>query len=83
MLCIENVADKKSKTAFKDEITIARRIYYHCKDRGLIIRPIGSLNVLSPPLTFDKAAIDQTVAIVRESIEATLSDLIKEGLWNQ
>lgn len=81
MLCIENVANKETKAAFDPDVTIAKRIYYHAKKMGLIIRPIGSLNVLSPPLTYDKDAIDSTVSIVRQSIERTMDDLVKEGLW--
>ena len=81
MLCIENVSDKISKTPFPKEIAIAKRIYHHCKDRGLIVRPIGSLIVISPPLTYDQEAIDQTVLILEESIIATMNDLIKERLW--
>ena len=79
MLAIEYVADKKLKTPFADEIAIGKRVYYHCKQRGLILRPIGPLNVLSPPLTYDQAAIDQTVAIIKESILATQDDLVKEN----
>jgi adenosylmethionine-8-amino-7-oxononanoate aminotransferase len=82
MLCLENVADKETKQGFADEVAIAKRIYYHAKKRGLIIRPIGPLNVLSPPLTYDQAAIDRTVAIVADSVLATAADLRKEGLWN-
>ena len=81
MLCLENVADKATKTPFPDSVTIAKRIYAHCKKRGLIIRPIGSLNVLSPPLTYDKAAIDRTVAILGESLEAVQNDLKKANLF--
>ena len=80
MLCIENVANKTTKESFAPEVAIAKRIYYHCKDRGLIIRPIGPLNVLSPPLTYDKAAIDQTMDILRASILATVEDLTREGI---
>lgn len=83
MLCIESVADKQTKAPFEEQVEIAKRIYYHCKKRGLIIRPIGSINVLSPPLTYDSEAIDQTVIILRESIEAVIRDLEKEGLWEQ
>lgn len=82
MLSLEMVSDQERKLAFPDEVVIAKRIYYHCKDRGLIIRPIGSLNVLSPPLTYDKAAIDETVDILEKSIRATMDDLVREGLWN-
>ena len=81
MLCIENVANKATKEAFDDDVAIAKRIYHHAKSLGLIVRPIGSLNVLSPPLTYDKEAIDRTVHIVRKSIELTMDDLVKESLW--
>lgn len=81
MLGLEMVSNAVTKEIFPDEVAIAKRIYYHCKDRGLIIRPIGSLNVLSPPLTYDQAAIDETVDILEKSIIATMDDLVKEGLW--
>ncbi|MEM6633748.1 MAG: aminotransferase [Bacteroidota bacterium] len=80
MLAIEYVKNKKTKESFSDEHSIGKRVYYHCKQRGLILRPIGPLNVLSPPLTYDKEAIDQTVEIIRESIKETMNDLVKEGV---
>jgi putrescine aminotransferase len=80
MLALEYVQDKQTKAFFHDDHTIGKRVYYHCKNRGLILRPIGPLNVLSPPLTYDKAAIDQTVDIVRQSILATMDDLTKAGI---
>jgi len=82
MLCIESLADKTKKIPFDDEVRIAKRIYYHCKNRGLMIRPIGPINVLSPPLTFDTEAIDRTVSILSESVKATMDDLVNEGIWN-
>lgn len=81
MLCLESVANKETKEGFDPDVTIARRIYKHAKAQGLIVRPIGSLNVISPPLTFDKTAIDQTVSIMRKSIESTIDDLVKENIW--
>ena len=80
MLAIEYVKDKALKVSFDEEVMIGKRVYHHCKNRGLILRPIGPINVLSPPLTYDQNAIDRTVAIVRESILATQADLQKEGL---
>lgn len=79
MLALELVKDKTHKTGFAPEAEVAHRVYRHCKSRGLMMRPIGPLCVFSPPLTFDKAAIDQTVAIVKDSLAATVSDLSKEG----
>ena len=82
MLGVEYVQDKNTKESFSDEVAIGKRIYTHCKNRGLILRPIGPMNILSPPLTFDQVAIEQTVNILRESILATIEDLSKEKIWN-
>lgn len=79
MLALEYVTDKKTKTSFPTEVNIGKRIYTAAKKRGLIIRPIGPLNVLSPPLTYDKDAIDETISILKESILETVGDLNREG----
>ena len=78
MLALEYVKDKQTKASFAPEINIGKRIYYAAKQRGLIVRPLGSLNVLSPPLTYDSEAIDETVAILRKSIRQVMDDLHKE-----
>jgi adenosylmethionine-8-amino-7-oxononanoate aminotransferase len=82
MMCIENVADKETKELLPAEVRIGNRIADHCQKRGLIVRPIAHLNVLSPPLILTKEQIDTLVAILRESITATMDDLVREGLWN-
>jgi adenosylmethionine-8-amino-7-oxononanoate aminotransferase len=69
MLALELVANKHTKESFPAETAIAKQVYYECKRRGLMMRPIGSLCVFSPPLTFDKTAIDTTIAIVSESLD--------------
>ncbi len=81
MMCVENVADRNTKELFPAEVHIGNRIADHCEKRGLIIRPIAHLNVMSPPLTLTREQIDQFVSILRESIEATLADLKVEGIW--
>jgi adenosylmethionine-8-amino-7-oxononanoate aminotransferase len=81
MLCVENVADKETKEIFDPEVMIGDRIARHCQSRGLIVRPIAHLNVLSPPLVMTREQIDELVAILRASIEATTDDLVREGLW--
>ncbi|MCC5927287.1 MAG: aminotransferase [Bacteroidetes bacterium] len=79
MMCLELVRDKATKAIFGEDVDVTKRVYRHCKKRGLMMRPIGSLCVFSPPLTFDKAAIDETVTIVKDSLEATIADLKREG----
>ncbi len=82
MDCVEYVADKETKELFPAEVKIGARIARHAQDRGLIIRPLAHLNVLSPPLTLTREQIDYMVDTMRESTLATLDDLKKEGMWN-
>jgi adenosylmethionine-8-amino-7-oxononanoate aminotransferase len=81
MMCVENVANKETKALFDGDIAIGNRIAAHAQTRGLIVRPIGHLNVMSPPLILTRGQIDSLVGILRESIEATQDDLVREGLW--
>lgn len=82
MMCVENVANKETKELLPAEVLIGNRIADHCQKRGLIVRPIAHLNVLSPPLILTKEQIDTMVAILRESITAAMDDLVREGLWS-
>jgi len=79
MMCIENVADKATKELINPDAKVGNRIADHCQARGLIVRPLAHMNVLSPPLTLTKENIDFLVATLRESIEATMTDLKQEG----
>ncbi len=80
MMALEIVKDKITKETFDFELNVSKLIYHHCKKRGLMMRPITPLCVFSPPLTYDKNAIDETVSIVRESIKATIKDLKHEQI---
>jgi len=81
MMCIENVADKETKALLPAEAAIGNRIAAHCQSRGVIVRPIAHLNVLSPPLILTRQQIDTMVEVLHDSIRATQDDLIREGLW--
>jgi adenosylmethionine-8-amino-7-oxononanoate aminotransferase len=80
MMCVENVMNKATREHFPDEINIGKRISDHCERLGLIVRPLGALNIISPPLTLTEAQVDELVGILRKGIEATMQDLKKEGL---
>ena len=81
MMCIENVANKETKALFPAEVAIGDRIAAHCQSRGVIVRPIAHLNVLSPPLILTRQQIDTMVEVLHDSIRATQDDLIREGIW--
>ena len=79
MMCIENVANKETKELINPDAAVGNRIADHCQARGLIVRPLAHMNVLSPPLTLTKENVDFLVATLRESIEATTQDLKRDG----
>ncbi len=79
MWCVEFVADKNTKELFPEELDIGKQISNHADAKGLIVRPIVHLNVMSPPLTLSKKDIDFIVDTLRASIEETLNDLTAQG----
>jgi putrescine---pyruvate transaminase len=82
MMGIEFVSNKRTKDLFPESAGIAMRITKASLQRGLIVRPAGHLNIMSPALIMNRADVDFCVRVLRESIEATMSDLRKEGLWS-
>ena len=79
MMCVEYVADKETKALLPGAVNISRRISQACEERGLIVRPVAHLNVLSPPLTLSRAQVDDMVRILREAVLETYAALRKEG----
>ena len=75
MMCVEYVSDKQTKELIADEVNISKRISDECEARGVIVRPIGHLNILSPPLILTKEEIDTLVRVLRESVLAVEAEL--------
>lgn len=80
MMCVENIADKETRELFPAEVNIGKRISNRCEELGVIIRPVGHLNILSPPLIITKDEIDQLVEVLRRSITEVALELRKEGI---
>ena len=79
MACVVNVADKETRAEFPDEVNIGKRISDAAEARGLLVRPIGNLNVLSPPLTITRDEIDTLVAILREAMLEVVEGLASDA----
>jgi putrescine aminotransferase len=79
MMCVEYVAHKKTRELFGDDIDIGRRIADHCEKHGLIVRPLGHLNVMSPPLIMTEAQVDELVGGLAAGIKSVADDLVREG----
>jgi len=79
MLCVENVANKKTKELLPPEVGVGKRIADACQARGVLVRPIAHLNVLSPPLILKTGEIDHLVGALRESILEVAGELTRHG----
>ncbi len=81
MLGLEFVKDQHTKEGIDPEVfDVTASVFEHCKTMGLIVRPVGPIVVLSPPLTYDKEAIDQTIEILGKGIELAMDDMRKINL---
>ncbi|MGP5561796.1 aminotransferase [Vreelandella alkaliphila] len=79
MMAIENVADKVTKKTLPVEARVGDRVAAEAQKRGLIIRPVGHLNIISPPLIWTRQIVDDVVAILDESFAATTLSLKVDG----
>jgi adenosylmethionine-8-amino-7-oxononanoate aminotransferase len=79
---VECVADKERKDPLELDRDVGQRIDWHCQARGLIVRPLVNMCVMSPPLVIRKDEIDLLVDRLKAGIEATMVDLQAEGIWS-
>jgi adenosylmethionine-8-amino-7-oxononanoate aminotransferase len=79
MMCTEYVANKNTREVLPDGVNVGKRISDHCEKHGLLIRPLGHLNIMSPPLVMSEAQVDELVAGLAAGIRAAADDLVREG----
>jgi adenosylmethionine-8-amino-7-oxononanoate aminotransferase len=80
MACIEYVANTETKEAFPYSVNIGKRVSNAAEKRGLIVRPVGHLNVLSPCLILTKEQCDTIVDVLRDSMTEVLAELSADGV---
>jgi putrescine aminotransferase len=80
MVCVENVADKTTKALLDDACDVGKRISDHAEGLGLMVRPIGHLNVMSPPLTITEKDVDFVADTLEKSIRHVADQLTREGV---
>ncbi len=79
MMAIEFVKDKHSKDPFPDAAEVGSRVSRHAQQKGLIVRPLGSMIVLSPPLILTSDEIISIGRILSDSIAAAYAELRSEN----
>lgn len=79
MLCVESVADKATKALLPDAANESKRISEAAEALGLLVRPLGHLNVMSPPLVITEAEVDFVAETLERAIGQVTDELVREG----
>jgi putrescine---pyruvate transaminase len=79
MLCVENVANKDTKAVLPDAANESKRISNAAEAMGLMVRPMGHLNVMSPPLVITEAQADFVAEVLERAIRQVTDELVREG----
>jgi adenosylmethionine-8-amino-7-oxononanoate aminotransferase len=73
MVAIELVEDKQTRKPYPLEKRVGHRVTMEARRRGLLLRPIGNVIILMPPLSTSLPELRRMVEILQASIEtATL-----------
>ena len=70
MVGIELVADRATRRAYPFEERHGARVAREARRRGAVLRPLGDVVVLMPPLAIDEDTLAALVRIARASIDA-------------
>ena len=80
MACVESVANRETKEPLPDEVGESKRISDACEAMGLMVRPMGHLNVMSPPLVITEEEVDFVVETLGKAIVQVTDQLVREGV---
>ncbi len=69
MVGIELVKNRITKEPYAPEEKTGMRVTLECRKQGLILRPLGNVIVLMPPLSISEREIKPMLRIVRSAIE--------------
>ncbi len=73
MAGIELVKDKYTKEPFEAGERIGHKVVLNARERGVIIRPLGDVIVVMPPLVIDEKTLDTLMSAIYYSVKAAVS----------
>ncbi len=73
MVGIELVADRETKAPYPEATQMGARVARAARPRGAIIRPLGDVVVLMPPLVIDEERLTRLVDITHAAIDEVTS----------
>ena len=75
MAGIELVADRASKLPFPAHLRLGRRVALLARERGVIVRPLGDVVVLMPPLAMSFDELELLVDVLAGSLDGALAEV--------
>lgn len=73
MVGIELVRDQATRAPFDPAVKIGQRVVAAARRRGVILRPLGGVIILMPPLSITRDELDLLVRVAVESIEEAVA----------
>jgi adenosylmethionine-8-amino-7-oxononanoate aminotransferase len=75
MTGIELVGDRSSGAPFASGLRVGNRVIEAAMERGVLLRPLGDVVVLMPPLSITEAELDLLCDVVAGCIESVTAAL--------
>src|SRR6185436_3783056 len=70
---VELVKNPATKEPFPPELRMGHRVTLEARKRGVIVRPLGDVLVLMPPLAITEAELEKLVSAMVDSTKAALT----------
>jgi len=78
MVGIEIVRDRAARESFPYDKRLGGRVCTAMRPKGVMLRPLGDVIVLMPPIAIDMATLDRLLAVVEETLAKDLPHLARE-----
>jgi adenosylmethionine-8-amino-7-oxononanoate aminotransferase len=72
MVGLELVRDAETRAPFDPALRIGQRIIQAARQRGVMLRPLGNVIILMPPLSITSEELDTLVRVTVESIQSVV-----------
>lgn len=78
MAGLELVRDREGRRSFGPGVGAAHRVFQAARRRGVIVRPVGDVIILSPPLIISRQQVDYLVDVLDQAVAEVGPALLAE-----
>jgi adenosylmethionine-8-amino-7-oxononanoate aminotransferase len=79
MAGIELVADRPGKTPFPAEKRVGARVCRLAREKGALLRPLGDVIVVMPPLAIEESTLDGLLGVVYDCLSLVADEECRRG----